>query len=152
MRQNGFTLLEVLVAMVIVSIGLVGLAGLMMTSAKNNQSAYYRSQASWMAYDIIDRIRANRGAATNGSGAYNIALGVSPSGCSASVPATDLCQWKNSELAIGLPSGDGLVSVAGSGSAAVVSVTVRWDDSRGLGKNANFTGSQIKSISIQTQL
>ncbi len=143
MRQQGFTLLEVLVAMVIVSIGLVGLAGLMMTSAKNNQSAYYRSQASWMAYDIIDRMRANRG------GSYNIALGVA--GCPAPpappVAPLDLCQWKT-ELATALPTGDGSVLVAGT----VATVTVRWDDRRGLGSGANFTGSQVQSISIQTQL
>lgn len=149
MRQQGFTLLEVLVAMVIVSIGLVGLAGLMMTSAKNNQSAFYRSQASWMAYDIVDRMRANRALATNGSGAYDIALGVLPSGCGASSvpPASDLCQW-NTELQTALPTATGSILVTGS----VVAVTVQWDDRRGLGSGANFTGKQTQTISIQTQL
>ncbi|MEO6146927.1 MAG: type IV pilus modification protein PilV [Sulfuriferula sp.] len=149
MRQQGFTLLEVLVAMVIVSIGLVGLAGLMMTSAKNNQSAFYRSQASWMAYDIIDRMRANRVVATNGSGAYDIALGVLPSGCGVSSvpPALDLCQW-NTELQTALPTGKGSILMAGS----VATVTVQWDDSRALGQNANFTGNPTQTISIQTQL
>ena len=148
MRQHGFTLLEVLVAMVIVSIGLVGLAGLMMTSAKNNQSAYYRTQASWMAYDMIDRMRANRMPPAQLSAAYNIALGVTPSGCPTLIaPPADMCQWKT-ELATALPTGDGSVHVAGS----VVAVTVQWDDRRGLGSGANFTGNQVQSISIQTQL
>ncbi|BBP03682.1 type IV pilus modification protein PilV [Sulfuriferula plumbiphila] len=146
MRQHGFTLLEVLVAMVIVSIGLVGLAGLMMTSAKNNQSAYYRSQASWMGYDIIDRMRANRSVAQNGS--YDISLGVSPTGCGTGVVVSDdLCQWKT-ELATALPTGDGSVSVSGG----IATVTVSWDDRRGLGANANFAGNQAQSILIQTQL
>ncbi|MES2366648.1 MAG: type IV pilus modification protein PilV [Pseudomonadota bacterium] len=147
MRQQGFTLLEVLVAMVIVSIGLVGLAGLMMTSAKNNQSAYYRSQASWLGYDIIDRMRANRVLAQGGS--YDIALGVMPTGCGAASapPAGDLCQW-NTELQTALPTGKGSIVVSGS----VATVTVSWDDRRGLGANANFTGNQAQSISIQTQL
>jgi hypothetical protein len=60
----------------------------------------------------------------------------------------DMCQWKNTELATALPTGDGSISVAGT----VATVTVRWDDRRGLGSGANFTGSQIQSISIQTQL
>ncbi|MHB1175654.1 MAG: type IV pilus modification protein PilV [Sulfuriferula sp.] len=146
MRQQGFTLLEVLVAMVIVSIGLVGLAGLMMTSAKNNQSAFYRSQASWLSYDIIDRMRANRTPAQNG--AYDIALGVAPTGCGSGVAVSDdLCQW-NTELQTALPTGKGSIVVSGS----VATVTVSWDDSRGLGRYANFTGNQAQSISIQTQL
>ena len=149
MRQQGFTLLEVLVAMVIVSIGLVGLAGLMMTSAKNNQSAYYRSQASWMGYDIIDRMRANRALAQGGS--YDIALGVAPTGCGTSSvpPAADLCQW-NTELKTALPTAKGSILVSGS----VATVTVSWDDSRGLGPstNANNAGNSAQSISIMTQL
>ncbi|HUW28325.1 MAG TPA: type IV pilus modification protein PilV [Sulfuriferula sp.] len=147
MRQHGFTLLEVLVAMVIVSIGLVGLAGLMMTSAKNNQSAYQRSQASWLAYDIMDRMRANRTFAQNGL--YDIALGVTPPGCPTLImPPADLCQWK-SELATALTTGDGSVQVQGN----VATVTVSWDDRRGLGlANAGFAGNQTQSITLQTQL
>ena len=58
--QRGATLIEVLVAMLVLSIGLLGLAGMQMTALKSNQSAYYRSQATVLAYDIIDRMRANR--------------------------------------------------------------------------------------------
>lgn len=145
MRQQGFTLLEVLVAMVIVSIGLVGLAGLMMTSAKNNQSAYQRSQASWMAYDIIDRMRSNLTLAK--SSAYNVALGSSPSG--STIAFTDLTQWKQ-QLSTALPTGDGSVAVQGS----LATVVVRWNDSRGLGTNSGgtFVGNSIQSITIVTQL
>ena len=146
MRQHGFTLLEVLVAMVIVSIGLVGLAGLMMTSAKNNQSAYYRSQASWLAYDIVDRMRANRTSALNGD--YNIAYQTTASSSNA-MALLDLGQWKT-ELKTALPTGDGQITFLGN----VAKVDVRWDDSRGLGPstNANNAGNSAQSISIQTQL
>lgn len=70
--QRGATLIEVLVAMLVLSIGLLGLAGMQMTALKSNQSAYYRSQATVLAYDIIDRMRANRADALNG--VYDIAL------------------------------------------------------------------------------
>jgi len=60
MRQSGFTLLEVLVAILVLSIGLLGLAGLMASSIRNNHSAYQRTQATWLAYDMIDRMRVNR--------------------------------------------------------------------------------------------
>ena len=146
MRQQGFTLLEVLVAMVIVSIGLVGLAGLMMTSAKNNQSAYYRSQASWLGYDIIDRMRANRTSAQNGD--YSISYQTAPSSGNA-MAQLDLSQWKT-ELQTALPDGDGQITFPNG----VATVQVRWDDSRGLGvsTNANNAGNSAQTISIQTQL
>lgn len=57
--QRGFTLLEILVAIVVLSIGLLGLAGLQVVSLNNNQIAYYRAIASQQAYDIADRMRAN---------------------------------------------------------------------------------------------
>lgn len=58
-RQQGFTLLEVLVAIVVISLGLLGLAGLQVVSLNNNQTAYYRSIATQQAYDMADRVRAN---------------------------------------------------------------------------------------------
>ena len=56
---NGFTLVEVLVAMVILAIGLLGLASLQAIALKDNQDAYLRSQANLLAYEMSDRIRAN---------------------------------------------------------------------------------------------
>ncbi len=58
-RQQGFTLLEVLISMVILAVGMFGLAGLQVISVRSNSSAYHRSVASMMAYDIMDRMRAN---------------------------------------------------------------------------------------------
>ncbi len=57
-QQQGFTLIEVLVAVVVLSIGLLGLAGLQTTGLRNNQSAYYASQAAIYANDIFERMRA----------------------------------------------------------------------------------------------
>lgn len=60
MKTNtGFTLVEVLVAVVVLAVGLLGLAGLQASSLGNNQSAYTRSLATQLAYDIADRMRAN---------------------------------------------------------------------------------------------
>ncbi|MHB9018552.1 MAG: type IV pilus modification protein PilV [Burkholderiales bacterium] len=145
MRQRGFTILEVLVALVITSIGLIGLVGLTMTSAKNNQSAYQRSQASWMAYGIIDCMRANRTAAQNG--AYNVALGSTPSG--SGIANTDLTVWEQS-LSNTFPAGKGAVTVQ----SGIATVTVSWDDSRGLGTlNANgFVGNAAQSVTIESLL
>ncbi|WP_244505771.1 type IV pilus modification protein PilV [Nitrosomonas communis] len=122
-HQKGVTMIEVLVAIIVLSIGLLGLAGLQSAGLTYNQSASFRSTATMMTYSILDSIRANRNEAINGS--YNIAIGISiPSGNT--IPEQDLNNWLN-ELALRLPAGAGAINVAGN----VVTVIVQWDDSRG---------------------
>lgn len=56
---RGFSLLEVLIAVLIFSLGLLGLAALLVLSVKTNHSAYLRTQASFLAQSMADRMRAN---------------------------------------------------------------------------------------------
>ncbi|MDD4882543.1 MAG: type IV pilus modification protein PilV [Gallionellaceae bacterium] len=126
--QSGTSLIEVLVTMVIIAIGLLGLAGLQATSMKNNIGASNRSEATVLVYDIIDRMRANKAGA--GSGSYNIALGSDPSG--GTLPATEVAEWK-SALRNRLPSGDGSISATCNISGCFATVIVTWNDTR----NAN---------------
>ncbi|OGI47198.1 MAG: type IV pilus modification protein PilV [Candidatus Muproteobacteria bacterium RIFCSPHIGHO2_01_FULL_65_16] len=63
---RGFSLIEVLVALLVLSLGLLGLAGLQLTSMKYNTDAYTRTQATLFAYDILDRMRANSTGRANG--------------------------------------------------------------------------------------
>lgn len=116
-------MLEVLVAIVVLSIGLLGLAGLMASSLKNSHSAYQRTQATWLAYDALDRMRANRQVAL--AGGYNLALGAAPGG--SGLAAIDLGEW-DAALTNTLPAGDGSIAVAAGG---VVKVVVQWNDARG---------------------
>ena len=86
-RQTGATLIEVLVAVLVTVIGVLGAASLQMNSVKFNHIANTRSHATMLAYDVIDRMRANRAAALNGS--YDIPLADSaPNGNS--IPETAL--------------------------------------------------------------
>jgi type IV pilus assembly protein PilV len=138
--EAGFTLLEVMVAVLVLSIGLLGLAGLQATGIRNNHSAYMQSQAISYGYDIIDRMRANRLSAL--SGTYNIAIGDSaPSGTT--VAATDLREWKNL-IQANLLTGDASANVNGG----VVTVIVQWDDRRAEGVDAE----SLKNITVQTEL
>ncbi len=59
-RARGFTLIEVLVSMIILALGLLGLASLQGISLKNNQDAHLFSQANALAYEMSDRIKANK--------------------------------------------------------------------------------------------
>ena len=57
--QRGFTLIEILVTVVLISVGLLGVAALQLTTLRANQESYARSQAGVLAADILDRMRSN---------------------------------------------------------------------------------------------
>lgn len=129
-RMGGFTLLEVLVALIVLSIGLLGLSGLQTTGLRNNHSAFLRSQATLVTGDIIDRMRANRDAAFNGD--YDIAYNATPtqvtctSACSTlQVAQMDVELWR--AYVERLPAGGSEVSVTAAG---IAEVKVRWADTR----------------------
>jgi len=127
-RAKGFTLIEALVALVVLSIGLLGVAALQLTSLRSNHSSAMRSQATYLAYDIIDRMRANRDAAVaSGTSPYAIALGAN--GTAGTVAGDDLVAWKQN-IARTLPAisatetADGSVVRTGN----IFTVTIRWAD------------------------
>jgi len=119
--QAGFTMVEVLVALVVLAVGLLGVAGMQMTALRGSNSSYQRSQAIFCVYDVMDRLRANRVAALAGN--YDIAIGVVPPD-TATVARLDLTQWKRSLANI--PLGDGSVVING----IEATVCVEWDDDR----------------------
>ncbi|MDQ1303547.1 MAG: type pilus assembly protein PilV, partial [Pseudomonadota bacterium] len=74
-RQSGLSLIEVLITVVLVSIGLLGLAGLQLTSVRNSNSSGERFMATTLAQDIIERMRANRARAVGPAKVYTLAMG-----------------------------------------------------------------------------
>lgn len=146
-RQQGFSLIEVLITMLIVSIGLLGIAGIIVTNLKHNQSSYARTQASLLVSDIVDRMRANRAAAETAPSPYQLASGAAPD-AAAGVAGADLAQWR-SALAAAIPSGTGSVSI--DPVTNNVTVVVQWDDSRASGDNRTM-GLATQKISVETRL
>ena len=133
-HAKGFSLIEILVALVVMSLGLLGFAALQIAGLSSNKIALDRSQASILAYEIIDSMRANRDAAVAKS-EYNHALGSgAPSGPNTS--EQDIAYWLN-QLAERLPNADG--SIAVTPATGEVSVNIQWDNSKGGGNLSNFS-------------
>jgi len=136
-KPLGFTLLEVLITLVILAIGLLGLAGLQATSLKQNQSAYQRGQAAQLSYDITDRVRSNMSAistyqATTPSDATQHTNCTTSTGCSTTQMAqNDLYEW-NKALTDTLPSGSATISLT----SGVNIISITWDDDHD-GDNTN---------------
>lgn len=117
-KNTGFTLIEVLIAMLVLAVGLLGLVALQASSLRNTVVAYNRSVATELAYDLADRIRANK--TTNGLSVYismlpaNALTQANKCGnvstlCPTHVMAqNDLYEW-NLALVTTLPSGQGIV-------------------------------------------
>ena len=165
-RAAGFTIVEVLVSLVILSIGLLGIAKLVLYSAHSNDSAYLRSQATQLAYEILDNMRANPAAAAAGN--YNTPLAAAASNpgfsclnancpSAANLALYDVYVWK-SRLAAGptggaLPSGEGSVTVTGT-TPLMATIVVQWDDSAA---QSIFGGTAVgvaapMSVTLETAL
>jgi len=122
-RSGGMTLIEVLISLLVMSVGILGLATLQAASINFNANANQSSHATVLAYDMADRMRANRAAALGG--AYDIAFQDPAPACAAPSPAGDIATqdisaWR-SAIACRLPSRNGIE----------VTLTVLWDDSHG---------------------
>lgn len=123
-RQSGMGMIEVLVALLVLAIGLFGVLSMQTKGLQMNQAGYYQSQAMFLAQDIIERIRANRGAALD----YYNTLGTTPAlstncetdtaTCTPQQMATsDLYYWVVKGVQNLLPSGEGQVIVTSAGGA-----------------------------------
>lgn len=139
----GAGLIEVLIAVLVMGIGLLGIAALQATSLRNNQSAQGRSAAVIQSYAILDAMRANREGAR--SGQYNTDyICAAPSGDS--LATRDLASWI-AALGEALPGGEDSTCGRVACSAELdCEVAVRWDDSRG------SDGSAVQEFVSRTRL
>ena len=158
-HQAGFSLIEVLISIFVLSVGLLGAAGLQLSSLQQQQSAYLRSQATVIAYDMVDRMRAN--AVGLSAGDYNNPTATYNSGCTTTTGCTtsqmaahDFYEWAGNgatenSIAKLLPNGVGVVCIDSSpddgdtadskcdNSGSVYAVKVWWSDDRSQSTAAN---------------
>jgi type IV pilus assembly protein PilV len=146
---QGFAMLELLVSLLVLSIGLLGIAGLQLTSLKTTQNAYYRSLANVVAYDMIDRMKSNQPGVANNSydNVDTASAGSNPNcayttvGCSTNQQAAnDIYEWATNYVSL-LPSGTGTVTRSGD----VFTVTVSWFDPASADQST-------KNVEIKVQL
>lgn len=151
--QRGVGLIEVLIAVLVMAIGLLGIAALQATALRNNSSAMQRSQAVIQTYAILDAMRANLPGVS--AGAYNQAAKVCTNptaGSGATQAERDLNTWLN-----GLQAAMGESSTTCGQVSCVVTATpnaprldctvnVTWDDSRGTG------GASVQTITTRSRL
>lgn len=128
-RLSGIALIEVLVAVLVLGVGLLGVASTQVVALQMNSQSQSRSQAVLLAEDMLDRIRANPDNPADYALAQSNAQGANGGNCSSSfVPANatvadnDIDAWENS-LACLLPAAQRTIAVTGN----VVTVTIDWD-------------------------
>lgn len=147
-KEKGMTLIEVLVAIVIVSTSLLAVALYGLVGLQENQTAYVRSQANFLAYEMADRIRSNAGYALDDDNNYSMSTSdvssipnavncANATGCDeAALASLDIREWAENFIdvvGIGadgatyeslIPDGVGDVEVDGQ----EVVITISWND------------------------
>lgn len=135
-RALGFTLIEVLVSMIILALGLLGLASLQGISLKNNQDAFLFGQANALTYEMSDRIKANRlgwtaipaapaaGCATSCNSAANTCTPTQ-------MAASDYCYWLQKATTILSPNATVAIQTSNGiapciGSAPSLCLSITW--------------------------
>lgn len=143
-RSRGFSLIESMVALVVLSVGLLGVARMYVMSLQNGRTALFHSQAVSLASDMAERIRANRTATVSynllGDPAYPTPPGAAPAAgqnnncvnggidCTPlQLAQNDVFMWVN-ETAAALPDGSSMVTVNAATNPDTITIMVSWTE------------------------
>ncbi|MNM38826.1 hypothetical protein D3C81_495900 [compost metagenome] len=152
-RQGGFSLLEVMIALLVLAFGLLGFALLQTLNVRFVQSANYRTQATNLAYDLIDLMRAQRATTMKGTGYVDASF------AAGSITPKGACAWPTGEAVTAKQNvarwqcqvvktlGD-KASAQVTYTAGVVTVAISWGDQRWDAKDPD----SLTSFGMTTQL
>lgn len=139
LRQSGLSLIEVLIAVLILGVGMLGIAALQAVALKNNQSSLSRSQAVFQTYGMLDAMRANLDVARNNG--YNLGKTCAPF-TGTTLVTRDQSMWI-AALQESLGGGTcGEISCVNR----VCTITVTWNDERATGGNASQTLTTVSQL------
>ena len=131
--QSGFTMMEILVTLLILAIGLLGIAALQFKAMRYSNDAFRRSQVTFLAYEIADRMRINKENADDYISHRNFRLSNTLPPCrEADIrtdAATDLDCWWNKAANALPPTGFSTTTIGKSGE--LYDVVMRWADREG---------------------
>lgn len=156
-RQAGLSLLEVLIATVVLSAGLLGLAGLQIAGMKTTHNSYQMQQATWMVYDLLERMRSNKQAAENDAYAVDSSSADycgstnAPQDCgSAGCDGAEMAAYDVYQLMCGAGGGSGINTVLMGGRLQVncptgacregVQLNLQWDERNATRQGTDFDG------------
>lgn len=141
-KQQGFSLIEVLISVLILAVGLLGAAAIQLNALKYTDSSMMTSQASFVAYDMLDRIRANP------DGNYVLTnLTGAPSASNFTAPRDqDLFDFAQNIRNFDPLTGNGSIVVNGR----VVTITVTWNDMRAL--NSTDVAGSMRSFVLTSRV
>lgn len=153
-RIKGFTLIEILVSTIILAIGLLGVASMQTLALKDNQDAFFSTQAASLAYEMSDRIAANAAewqkptiptplASCNSTDTVVVKC-TTIAGCTPTeMAAYDYCIWKKNVISRIGPTATAYVNISPSGTGVCAMgnaqrrcVTITWDRNKKLGTQA----------------
>jgi type IV pilus assembly protein PilV len=138
--RRGGTLIEVLVSVLVLSIGLLGAAALQASAMRNNQSSYEHAQMTVLTQGMLDSMRNNLAGVT--AGEYEMAGWTCAAPAGATLAATDIAQWIGGLQAQINPSACGRITCV----ARDCTVSIQWDDERGTG------GSNAQQFELRSRL
>lgn len=150
-RQRGFTLVEALVALVVLSVGLLGVAKLVLGAVHADDSAYMRGQATQLAYELLDQMRANRPGGIADNYTYP---GTAPTNNNCSTVACTPLQLAqldlynfNNRVQAALPTGTFTVAMATDAfNDTIATISVSWDDSLAASSFGNLAAVQTVTL------
>lgn len=146
--SRGVSLVEALVAVLVLSIGMLGIAGLHARALKYGQSSYERSVAVIQAQSIADSMRANATAAK--AGAYNVDKKCDTAAAPTSSADVDLTDWIRQLQTSLSGAANNICGAISCNNEGVCTIGVQWDDARGAPQASG--SAQIERLNIVTQL
>lgn len=156
-KETGVGLIEVLVSLLVLTIGVLGMVAMQTRALQFSHDSIYTSQALMMAYEMTDRIRANKG----NEGSYLVDYGTSvtaQSDCTSNVcsptqmASYDTAEWKDA-LAVNLPFGDGEITVDNTGPRPFYVISVRYTDQRiDQALDGGAGGETAREVQVRTEI